>query len=276
MQPVPVGVRGELCIGGDGVSFGYLNRPELTSKQFVPDLFRDDPDALIYKTGDLCIYHPDGNIEYLNRIDNQVQVRGFRIELGEIETILGEHDAIKQGVVAVREERPGDTRLVAYYVSKPDRDIVTTELRSHLRAKLPDYMIPQHFVELELMPLTPAGKVDRKALPKPEADGSLEQGYVAPRTQVEKVLAKIWGEVLGLERVGVHDNFFELGGHSLLATQVMSRAHDNFEMELPLLRLFETPTIAGLTELIETIRLTKQGPRSYRETTTSNRKEGEI
>jgi acyl carrier protein len=175
------------------------------------------------------------------------------------------------------ENRPGDKRLVSYVVASHESTPTFNELRSFLKEKLPDYMIPSAFVFLDSLPLTPNGKVDRRALPAPEHSRSdLETKFVAPRTPVEKVLAKIWSEVLGLERVGVHDNFFELGGHSLLATRVMSRARGNFKVELPFLRFFETPTIAGLTELIETFRLVEQGPRPHRETSTSEREKGEI
>jgi amino acid adenylation domain-containing protein len=277
LQPVPIGIPGELYLSGDGLGRGYLNRPELTAEKFIPDTFSEDPAARLYKTGDLARYLPDGTIEFLGRIDHQVKIRGFRIELGEVESVLGRHPAVEEAVVIAREDVPGDKRLVAYVVSSREPTPTFSELRRFLKEKLPDYMIPSAFVELESLPLTPNGKVDRRALPTPDLERSrLETKFVAPHTPVEKVLAKIWSEALGLQRVGVHDNFFELGGHSLLATQVMSRARDNFKMELPLLRFFETPTIAGLTELVETIRLTGLGPRPYRETTTSEREEGEI
>jgi acyl carrier protein len=206
----------------------------------------------LYKTGDLARYLPDGSIEFLGRIDHQVKIRGFRIELGEIESLLGRHPMVSDTVVIMREDVPGDKRLVAYVVPSNESTPTFSELRSFLKEKLPDYMIPSAFVDLGSLPLTPNGKVDRRALPTPDLERPrLETKFVAPRTPVEKVLAKIWIEVLGLERVGVHDNFFELGGNSLLATQVMSRAPENFEIELPLVRLFETQTIAGLSESIE-------------------------
>jgi amino acid adenylation domain-containing protein len=277
LNPVPIGIPGEMYISGDGLARGYLNRPELTAEKFIQNPFSADPKARMYLTGDLARYLPDGNIEFLGRIDNQVKIRGFRIEIGEVESVLGRHPAVEETVVIAREDVPGDKRLVAYVVASPGPALTFSELRSFLKDKLPDYMIPSAFVFLDLLPLTPNGKVNRRALPTPDLERSrLETKFVAPRTQVEKDLAKIWGEMLGLEPVGVHDNFFDLGGHSLLVTQVMSRIRENFEMELPLPRFFETPTIAGLTELIETIRLTGLGPRPYRETTTSDREEGEI
>ena len=233
-QPVPVGVPGELYIGGTGVTRGYLNRPELTAERFVTDPFSQDPAARLYRTGDSVRYHSDGRIEYLNRLDNQVKVRGFRIELGEIESVLGEHPAVNQGVVIVREDRPGDKRLAAYYVPQSGVDATVTELRKHLRGKLPEYMIPQHFVELPALPTTPNGKLDRKALPAPFHVGTEEQSYEAPRTEMETRLAKIWQEVIGIDRVGIHDNFFEIGGHSLLAVQVVARVKEAVGIELTL------------------------------------------
>jgi acyl carrier protein len=272
---VPIGVPGELYIGGVGLARGYLNQPDLTAERFIPSPFGQK--EVLFKTGDLCRYLADGNIEYLGRIDHQVKVRGFRIEPGEIESQIKRLEAVSNCAVVLREDRPADQRLTAYYVCKDGQAVSESELRRQLQAKLPEYMVPQYFVQLSSIPLTPSGKVDRRALPAPDLKRSrLETKFLAPRTQVEKALAKIWGEVLGLERVGVHDNFFELGGHSLLATQIISRARDKFEMELPLHRLFKTPTIAGLTELIETVHLTGLGSRPYRETTTSEREDGEI
>jgi hypothetical protein len=276
-NPVPIGVAGEVYIGGRGLARGYAGAPELTAEKFVPHPYSDIPGARLYKTGDRTRFQPDGTIEFLGRIDHQVKIRGFRIEIGEVESLLGRHPAVEEAVVIVREDVPGDKRLVAYVVARNESNPTFSELRSFLKEKLPDYMIPTALVFLDLLPLTANGKVDRRVLPRPDLEHFRpETKFVAPHTPVEKVLAKIWNELLGLERVGVHDNFFELGGHSLLATQVMSRARESFEMELPLPRFFETPTIAGLTELIETIRLTGLGPRLHRETTTSDREEGEI
>jgi hypothetical protein len=222
-QLTPVGVPGELYIGGAGISSGYLNRPELTAERFIPDMFSEDPHAKLYRTGDLGRYLADGSLEYLARVDNQVKVRGYRIELGEIESVLVEHPSVKQGVVTAREDRPGDVRLVAYIVYSPGEEATVTELRKHLRYRLPDYMIPQHLVELDNIPLTPNGKVDRKALPSPFGATLESDTYVAPSTDLERKIASIWQEALGVDRIGVHDNFFDIGGHSLLSMQVLVR-----------------------------------------------------
>ena len=247
LQPVPIGLVGELYIGGAGLARGYLNQPELTAEKFIPHSFSKEPGDRLYKSGDLGRYLPDGTIEFLGRIDHQVKIRGFRVELGEIEAVLTQYPGIQQAVAVACEDAPGDKRLVVYAV--PDKETAPTvhALHSFLKQKLPDYMVPSAFVFLDALPLTPNGKVDRRALPIP--DGSrpeLEEAFVAPRTSIEKAVAGIWAEVLGVERVGANDNFFELGGHSLLATQVMSRVHATFRLELPLRTLFETPTVAGL------------------------------
>jgi amino acid adenylation domain-containing protein/FkbH-like protein len=251
--PLPVGVTGELYIGGDGLARGYHNRAELTSEKFVHDPFGHKPGARLYRTGDLAKYLPDGNIQYLGRTDFQVKVRGFRIELGEIESALVQHPAVRQAVVSAREDAPGDKRLVAYVVPKPGSHLNITEARTYLKQSLPDYMLPSALVELDALPLTPNGKVDRKALPKPESRSSEAQEYLAPRTPEEEVVAGIWSEVLKLQQVGIHDDFFALGGHSLLATQVTSRIRQAFKMELPLRALFEAPTVAGLAARIATL-----------------------
>jgi amino acid adenylation domain-containing protein len=254
MQPVPIGVPGELHIGGDGVTRGYLNRAELTEKQFVPDPFRSDPGARLYKTGDLARFRPDGNCEYLSRIDTQVKVRGFRIELGEIESVLSDHPSLDKCVAAVREDQPGDVRLVGYIVPRNGREVAVSDLRSHLKTKLPDYMVPQHFVELEEFPLTPAGKVDRKNLPAPDGEGSLSATeYVAPRNETEEALATIWQDLIGVSRIGIHENFFDIGGHSLLALQLISQVNQAFHLQLPLRQLFDTPTIAEFALSVENI-----------------------
>jgi amino acid adenylation domain-containing protein len=259
LQPVPIGVPGELHIGGDGLARGYLNRPELTAEKFIPNPFNDEPGTRLYKTGDLVRYLPDGNIEYLGRIDNQVKIRGFRIELGEIETVLGQHPAVRETLLLVREDIPGDKRLVAYLIPKEEPAATTNELRHFLREKLPSYMIPSAFVMLETIPLTPNGKVDYRALPAPDkAQLELEERFVAPRTPVEEELAAIWTNVLGLEQIGVHNNFFDLGGHSLLAIQAISRLRQAFQVELSVRSLFESPTVAQLAELIEITRWTAQ------------------
>ena len=247
LNPVPIGVAGELLIGGVGVAQGYFNRAELTEEKFIASPFSTTPGARLYKTGDLARYLPDGNIEFLGRIDNQVKIRGFRIELGEIDAVLTQHPAIQQAVVLAREDTPGDRRLVAYTVATSGSTPSAHQLRSFLQLKLPDYMVPSAFVVLDALPLTPNGKLDRKALPasdhiRPEFDDA----FAAPRTPVEEILANIWAEVLKLDTVGIHDNFFDLGGHSLLATRVVSRIRDSFKLDLPLRTLFEAPTIRGL------------------------------
>jgi acyl-CoA synthetase (AMP-forming)/AMP-acid ligase II/acyl carrier protein len=264
LKPVPIGVAGELYIGGDGLARGYLNRPDLTAEKFIPNPFSDEPGARLYRSGDLGRYLPEGNIEFLGRVDHQVKVRGFRIELGEIESVLGRHSGVREAVVVAREDdeeklKPADKRLVAYVVFRQEHPLTAHELRSFLKQKLPEYMVPSAFVFLERLPLTPNGKVDRRALPAP--DGSrpeLESGYVAPQTPVEEALTKIWEEVLKLERVGIHDNFFDLGGHSLVATQVMSRVRAALRVELPLRTLFERPTIAELSSVIVALKEEEQ------------------
>ncbi|HEY9874102.1 MAG TPA: amino acid adenylation domain-containing protein, partial [Candidatus Obscuribacterales bacterium] len=246
-QPVPVGVFGELHIGGAGLSRGYLNRPELTAEKFISNPVNIKCDRL-YKTGDLARYFPDGTIEFVGRIDHQVKVRGFRIELGEIEAILSQHPEVQQVVVIAREDNPGDKRIVAYIVSNVEA-LSTTSLRGFLKEKLPEYMIPSAFVLLEALPLTPNGKIDRRALPAPDTSRcDIDSNVVAPRNPTEEVIADIWTQVLGVQQVGIDDNFFELGGHSLLATQVVSRLRKAFGVELPLRYLFESPSIASLSD----------------------------
>ena len=255
LQPVQIGAPGELVVGGAGLARGYLNRPELTAERFVPDLFSRQPGARLYRSGDLGRFLPDGDLEYLGRIDHQVKIRGFRIELGEIEAVLGSHPAVRECVVLARTDgREGDARLVAYVVANlmaGGERARTEELREHLRARLPEHMVPAAFVLLPALPLTHNGKVDRKALPAPDGIRSAEESYAAPSDPVEELLAGLWAEVLGLDRVGVHDDFFALGGHSLLATQVVSRLRQTFGLEVPLRALFEAPTVAGLAERID-------------------------
>jgi amino acid adenylation domain-containing protein len=247
LQPVPVGVPGELYLAGVGLGRGYFHRPELTAERFLPDPFSGQPGDRMYKTGDLARYRADGNLELLGRIDFQVKIRGVRIELGEIEAALRQNPVVQDAVVLARPDGSGDKRLVGYVVFEPGCALTTTELQRCLKESLPDYMVPTAFVVLEALPLTPNGKVNRPALPSPGSERPrLEHSFIAPRTPVEEVLAGIWADVLGLERVGVHDNFFELGGHSLLATQVIARLQEVFPFDLPLRSLFRSPTIAEL------------------------------
>ena len=224
LQPVPIGVVGELHIGGANLARGYLNRPELTAEKFIPNPFSNKSDDRLYKTGDLARYLPDGNIEFLGRIDSQVKIRGFRIELGEVETALHQHHAVQEAVVVVWEAIPGDKRLVGYIVPNQERTPTVSELSNFLKNKLPDYMVPFTFIMLDALPLTPHGKVDRRALPAPNIDrAELEATFVAPHTPMASLIAEVWQEVLGVEKVGMYDNFFDLGGHSLLSMQVIAR-----------------------------------------------------
>ncbi|MBE8998848.1 non-ribosomal peptide synthase/polyketide synthase [Nostoc sp. LEGE 12447] len=274
LQPVPVGVPGEIYLGGAGLAQGYFNRPELTKEKFIPNPFekagsrRQDSAAVasprasaggrrqkvegskLYKTGDLARYLADGNIEYLGRIDNQVKIRGFRIELSEIETVLSQHGDVQVSCVIVREDTPGDKRLVAYVVAHQDCKPTISELRQFLKAKLPDYMVPNAIVILESLPLTPNGKVDRRALPTPDLHSERQDKFVAPRNPMEEMLALLWTQVLKVELLGIHDNFFELGGHSLLATQLVSRIRNLFKVELALRELFARATVAELAQSI--------------------------
>ena len=251
LKPVPVGVPGDLYIGGVGLARGYLRRPDLTAERFIPNPFGDQPGARIYRTGDLARFLPDGQIEVIGRADHQVKIRGFRVELGEVEAALSEHESVKQCVVVAREEVPGDRRLVAYIVAQDPSVYDNGELRDYLKGALPAYMLPAAFVQLEALPLTPSGKIDRLALPAPgQAGREWEASFVAPRSPVEEVLAEIWAEILRVDRVGAHDDFFELGGHSLLATQVVSRVYETFQTRLALRKVFEEPTVAGLAAVL--------------------------
>jgi len=250
-QLVPIGIPGELHIGGAGLARGYLNRPELTAERFVANPFDDDPNSRLYRTGDVCRWRADGNLDFLGRLDEQVKLRGFRIELGEIETVLNDHPDVAQSVVTLREDRPGDKRLVAYWIPTAGTVLNFRDLRDHLRSRLPDYMVPAAFVELDALPLTASGKIDRRALPTPDdSRPELETGYVAPRTPVEQQLASIWCDLLGLEEVGVNDNFFALGGHSLLAVRMFARIEKLFGRKLPLAVLFQHGTIGHLAMLL--------------------------
>ena len=289
LQPVPVGVPGELYIGGAGLARGYLKRPELTANVFIPDPFSTEGGARLYKTGDLARYLEDGNIEYSGRIDNQIKLRGFRIELGEIEEVIKKHPQVSEALVLAREDEAGYRRLVAYVA--PNRDAIESDLKQQpgqvsdwqapsndsppakaqrlevdlktvLIKQLPEYMRPSEFILLDVFPLTPNGKIDRSALPRPDhSRPELKGAYVTPRTDIEKVLAGIWADVLRREKVGVNDNFFELGGHSLLATQVISRIRAHLKLELPLRKMFESPTVAALaTAVVEFQQKPKPAP----------------
>ncbi|MBO1057381.1 MAG: amino acid adenylation domain-containing protein [Dolichospermum sp. JUN01] len=262
LQPVPIGIPGELYIGGITLARGYLNRPDLTNEKFIPNPFNHPKSKIqnpkLYKTGDLARYLPDGNIEYLGRVDTQVKIRGFRIELGEVEAALSQYEDVEGCCVIAREDTPGNTcteqsrskRLVAYVVAHQNYTPTVSALRQFLKAKLPDYMIPSAFVILQSFPLTPSGKVDRRALPAPDLESTLLEKYVAPRTPIEELLTQIWAQVLKVEQVGIDDNFFELGGHSLLATQLVSRIRNIFQVELPLYELFTAPTVEELAYII--------------------------
>jgi len=250
LNPVPIGVPGEICVGGDGLARGYLNHPELTEQKFIPNPFTKNPEARLYRTGDLGRFLPDGNVEFLGRADNQVKIRGVRIELGEIESVLRTHPAIHDAVVAVS-GAGGDERLIGYVVPNDSAPAVS-ELRRFVQDQLPNYMVPGSFMMLETLPLLPNGKVDRRALPAPDqAHPDNDRAHMAPRNPMEEKLAGIMAEVLKLECVGIHDNFFELGGHSLLGVQVMARVRKVFQVELPLRSLFKEPTVAGLCLEIE-------------------------
>jgi amino acid adenylation domain-containing protein len=252
LQLVPIGIAGELYIGGDGLARGYLKHPDLTQEKFILNPFSSKPRARFYKTGDLARYLPDGNIELLGRIDHQVKIRGFRIEIGEIEAALTQYSDIREAVVIAREDTPGDKRLVAYFTVR-QMAFSPRELRDFLKQRLPDYMVPAAFVQLDLLPLTPNGKVDRRAMPAPKFHSELEQDFVAPKTPIEVALVKIWGDILKVNPIGVNDNFFELGGHSLLATQIISRIQEAAKITLPLQKLLESPTISSLSKTIELI-----------------------
>ncbi len=247
-QPTPIGVPGELYIGGEGVARGYLKRPELTAERFMADPFR--PGERMYRTGDLACYLADGNLRFQGRADFQVKLRGFRIELGEIETVLGRHPSIDQAAVVLREDRPGDKRLVAYIVAKLAQDLVLTELRTYLEQSLPSYMVPGVFVRLDALPLTDSGKINRRALPAPEWGRIGSASKTAPRDQFELILTRIWEQVLGISEVGVDENFFDLGGHSLLAVRLLSEVEKVVGREIPLASLFRGSTVAALAQLL--------------------------
>ncbi|HEY6376807.1 MAG TPA: amino acid adenylation domain-containing protein, partial [Edaphobacter sp.] len=253
-EPVPVGVTGELYIGGDGLARGYLNRPELTAEKFVADPFRTG-EKRMYRTGDLVRYRADGNIEWLGRIDHQVKIRGYRIELGEIEAILKEQPEIKQAVVIAREYKPGDKRLVAYLVAANSTVPTTLELRARLKRLLPDYMLPTAYVFLDQIPISPNGKIDRQALPLSAETQPLQADtYIAPRSTLEKMLVGIWAEVLGVQQIGLDDDFFDLGGHSLVGVRLLAKIKRTYQVNLELAVLFEARTVRQFAEIIRKLK----------------------
>ncbi|MEA2038547.1 MAG: amino acid adenylation domain-containing protein [Thermodesulfobacteriota bacterium] len=263
LQPVPVGVPGEMFIGGAGVARGYLNRPELTAERFIKNPFSDSPGERLYKTGDLVRYLPDGNIDFIGRTDFQLKFRGFRVEPGEIESILEQHPSVREAVVMLREDVPGRKFLAAYRTAKEGTSSSTADLRQFLKDKLPEYMVPAAFVLMDSFPLSPNGKVDRRALPVPDVTGiESDESYVAPRNKTENTLALIWAEVLGVKQVGINDNFFELGGHSLLTLQVLDRAHRE-GLELTPQQLFKHQTIAELVSALEPASALEAEPTSW-------------
>jgi acyl carrier protein len=238
-------------MGGDGLAREYLKHPKLTAEKFVPHPFSNEPGARLYRTGDLVRYLSDGNIDFLGRMDQQVKIRGFRIELGEIEAVLNEHTAVRESVVLVRDDVPGEKRLVAYVVA--DSGAIVNELRSWLRERLPEYFVPTFFIVLDKLPLTANGKVDRRALPAPDQSELLKEKLVAPRTPEEEKIAAIWSDVLDIKPIGIQTNFFDLGGHSLLATRVVTRISEAFGIRLPLRALFDSPTIAGVAAQVASV-----------------------
>jgi amino acid adenylation domain-containing protein len=251
LRPVPVGVVGEIYIGGVGLARGYNNRPDLTAERFIPHFFSSEPGGRLYRTGDMGRWLPRGEIEYLGRTDHQVKVRGFRIELGEIEAALLSHEAVKEAVAMVREEASGEKRLIAYVVAQREQAATVSELRRHLREIVPEFMLPSAFVMIDKLPLSPNGKVDRRALPEPDnARPALEQAFVAPRSQIEQRIARVWENVLGIERVGAHDNFFDLGGHSLQMIRVQDKLREEFAEKLSIVELFQYPTVSALAKHI--------------------------
>jgi amino acid adenylation domain-containing protein len=276
LQPMPIGAIGEIYIGGDGLASGYFNRPELTTERFVPNPFSSQSGTKLYKTGDLACYFLDGNIEFIGRIDNQVKIRGFRIELGEVEAVLSKYPTIQKSVVIVREDIPADKRIVAYFVPVSGQEVSVNELRNFFQQKLPDYMIPNAFVSLDSLPLSPNGKIARKELPAPDGIINSQGRYEPPRNSMEQQIADIWAQVLNLERVGIYDNFFELGGHSLLATQIISRLRKVFAVELTLRIFFEAPTIGGLVEKIVTLNWAKQSMKAAQNDLSDFYEEGEL
>jgi amino acid adenylation domain-containing protein len=257
LQPVPPGVPGEICIGGAGLARGYHNRPDLTAERFIPDPFAVDSGGRLYRTGDLGRLLPDGQLAFLGRMDDQIKIRGYRIEPSEISSVLNRQPEVRESLVSAREDTPGNKRLVAYVVLDPDSSLTHTELRQFVGRFVPEYMLPAAFVRLDAFPLTPHGKIDRAALPAPDAMNSLQDEVSeGPRTETEQRVAEILGALLDLEEIGLDDNFFMLGGHSLLGAQVITRLREAFGVEMGLRNLFEAPTVAALSTEVQ--RLTRQ------------------
>jgi surfactin family lipopeptide synthetase A len=250
LELVPMGGKGEMCVSGECLARGYLNLPELTAERFIPDPFSEQPGSRLYRTGDVARYCADGNIELLGRKDNQIKIRGFRVELDDVEVAILWHPSVKKCAVRVYQDPGGRSRLAAYLIA--DDGMSSSIIRSFLRERLPEYMIPSDFVMVDALPLTPAGKVDRRALPLPDRTRpDLDSTFVAPRTETESLIAKIWSQILGVEQVGVYDNFFDLGGHSLMATQILSRLRNTANVEIPLRAMYEAPTVAYLAEAVD-------------------------
>jgi acyl carrier protein len=257
---VPIGVPGELYIAGDGLARGYRNRPDLTAEKFVRDRFSSEPGRLMYRTGDLVRWREGGRLEFLGRIDLQVKLRGYRIELGEIEAVLAGHPGVAAAVAAVREDTPGDARLVAYVVPAGGSGPSSDELRTLAREQLPPYMVPATFVKLDALPVNANGKLDRAALPRPgAAHRDLAEAYVAPATPTEETLAEIWRELLRVDRVGAGDNFFDLGGHSLIAMKMLARVQTSFGIDIPLPVVFDRSTLRDLADVVSTRLLAEVG-----------------
>jgi acyl carrier protein len=266
MQPVPVGVPGELYIGGIGVARGYLRRPDLTAEKFVPHPFSSEEGARLYKTGDVVRYLPDGNVEFFGRVDFQVKIRGYRVEPGEVESVLEQHNKVREAFVMVREDAPGDKRLVAYLVPEKQATLDVSELRTFAKDHVPDYMVPSFFINLDVLPLTQNGKVDREALPAPDgARPEVGVSYVPPQSELERSLAGVWQEVLHLDKVGTQDNFFDLGGHSLMMVEVQNKLREVLQQDVSLVELFQYPSVGSLAKFLSQQQGSQSAPQLARD-----------
>jgi len=275
--PVPIGVPGQLYIGGIGVGRGYLNQPDLTAYSYVPDPFTPDGGRRMYGSGDMVRWLSNGCIEFLRRCDHQVKIRGFRVELQEIEAVLSQHSSVNKAVIAIQGQRQEARRLVAYVVPKRGHSLSADEMRKFMLGRLPEYMVPNDLVLLEHIPLTPTGKVDRVQLPQPDRTRpGPESNFEPPATATQEAIVRLWSILLGVERIGIHDSFFELGGHSLLATQLISRMRDEFHVELRLRHLFDKPTVAGLAETIEMVNWMARNTEAVRYSQEGEREEGTL